>query len=507
MCGCKGIGRRQAMKSMMAGTALAGLAPWCLAGCAVNPATGQSSFTGFMSPDDEKRVGTEQFPVLVKEFGGEYRDSRLNSYLTSLGNELVKHSETPDAKFTFAILNSDIVNAFALPGGYVCVSRGLMALCQDEAELAGVVGHEIGHVVARHSAQRYSQGMATNIGLIAAGLGLSVLGAGQAGQSLMNVAQYGAQAFLQSYSREHEMEADQLGLRYLSRSGYEPVAMVNFLESLRKHSILQARMAGQSEGNVDHFDMMATHPLTKDRIQAAQQGIGPARAQNARFDRKAYLDAINGMLFGDDPEQGMLKGRSFLHPSMRFGFDVPKGFRVSNMPSKVVASNPQGAAIIFDGAKPRGSGSMAAFLTREWAVRSQVTSVETINLNGMEAATGLTQGNTQGGQPVAIRLLAIRFQPDLVFRFMFLAPRNQAHAFDEAFRSTTYSFRRLSAEEAAKVKPLRLIVVEARAGDTPEKLGATMPFEDYNPDWFKLLNDIDPGQPLKSGQTIKVVAG
>ncbi|TAN59103.1 MAG: peptidase M48 [Rhodospirillales bacterium] len=507
MCECKGIGRRQAMKGLFAGTALAGLAPWCLAGCSVNPATGQSSFTGFMSADDERRVGSEQFPVLIKEFGGEYRDSRLHSYLASVGNQLVRHSETPDAKFTFAIVNSDIVNAFALPGGYVCVSRGLMALCQDEAELAGVVGHEIGHVVARHSAQRYSQGMAANIGLMAAAVGLSVIGAGQAGQSLMNVAQYGAQAFLQSYSREHEMEADQLGLRYLSRTGYEPVAMVNFLESLRKHSILQARMAGQPEDNVDNFDMMATHPLTKDRIQQASQLAGASRPQTPRFERKAYLDAINGLLFGDDPEQGMLKGRSFMHPGMRFAFDVPKGFRVSNTPSKVVASNPKGAAIVFDGAKPRGSGSIAGYLAREWAARANLSNIETVSINGMEAATGLTQGQTNGGQVVSIRLLAIRFAPDQIFRFTFLTPRNQAHAFDEDFKHTTYSFRRLSAEEAARVKPLRLIVVDARAGDTPERLGGNMPFEEFNPDWFKLLNDIDPGQTLQKGQTIKVIAG
>ncbi len=196
MCDCKEIGRRRLMRNFLAGSALAGLSPWCLSGCSVNPATGQSSFTGLMSVDEEKRVGTEQYPTLVKEFGGEYQDARLKSYLTSLGDELARHSEAPDMKFTFTLLNSDIVNAFALPGGYVCVSRGLMALCQDEAELAGVVGHEIGHVVARHSAQRYSSGMAANIGLMVAAVGLSVLGAGQAGQSLMNVAQYGAQAFL-----------------------------------------------------------------------------------------------------------------------------------------------------------------------------------------------------------------------------------------------------------------------------------------------------------------------
>lgn len=506
MCDCPDAHRRGFVKGFLASTALAGFSPWCLSGCSVNPATGQSSFTGLMSPDEERKVGHEQFPQLVKEFGGEYQDLRVKSYVTSLGNELVRHSETPDAQFTFTVLNSDIVNAFALPGGYVCISRGLMALCQDEAELAGVVGHEIGHVVARHSAQRYSQGMAANIGLMAAAIGLSVAGAGQAGQSLMNVAQYGAQAFLQSYSREHEMEADLLGHRYMTRTGYGPDAMVNFLSSLRKHSQLQARMAGRAEDSVDQYDMMATHPLTKDRVDAAMQRAQSLAVPNPRFERNRYLDAINGMLFGDDPEQGMMKGRSFLHPSLRFGFDIPDGFRMSNSPSRVVASHPKGAVVIFDGARPRGNGNMASYIAREWAPRANVSGLETLNVNGMEAATGETMAQANG-QPAHVRLLAIRYDQNQIYRFMFVTPKSQAHLYDDGFKRTTYSFRKLSAEEASKVKPLRLIVVQAREGDTVERLGATMPFNEFNADWFKLLNDIDPGQPLRRGQTIRVVAG
>ncbi len=506
MCDCNEIGRRRLLKGFLSSSALAGLAPWCLSGCSVNPATGQSSFTGLLSTDEEKKIGSEQFPSLVSEFGGEYKDARVSSYLTSLGNELLRQSETPDAKFTFTVLNSDIINAFALPGGFVCISRGLMALCQDEAELAGVVGHEIGHVVARHSAQRYSSGMATNIGLMAAAIGLSVMGAGQAGQGLMNVAQYGAQAFLQSYSREHEMEADLLGHRYMTRSGYEPDAMVNFLASLRKHSQLQARMAGKSPDAVDQFDMMATHPQTKERVDAAANRLRNLSVANARLERNRYLDMINGMLFGDDPEQGMMKGQSFLHPALRFGFDIPKEFRLSNSPSKVVASHSKGAIIIFDGAKPRGNGNMSSYIGREWMPRSNVTQLEAITVNGMEAATGVTQGQANG-QPVYVRLLAIRYDANQIYRFMFVTPRSQASGFEEDFKRTTYSFRRLTADEAARVKPLRLIVVKAHAGDTPERLSATMPFNEYNADWFMLLNDIDPGQPLKPGQTIKVVAG
>jgi predicted Zn-dependent protease len=301
------------------------------------------------------------------------------------------------------------------------------------------------------------------------------------------------------------MEADLLGHRYMTRSGYGPEAMVNFLASLRKHSQLQARMAGRSEDAVDQFDMMATHPQTKERVSAAEGRVQTLHLANPRFERNRYLDLINGMLFGDDPEQGMMKGQSFLHPGLKFGFDIPKGFRMSNSPSKVVASHPRGAIIIFDGARPRGNGTMAGYVAREWAPRANIQGLENLTINGMEAATGETQAQANG-QVVNVRMLAIRYDTSQIYRFMFVTPRSQAHLYDEDFKRTTYSFRRLSAEEAAKVKPLRLIVVKAHDGDTPERLGATMPFNEFNADWFKLLNDID-GQPLKPGQTIKVVAG
>lgn len=176
-----------------------------LAGCTVNPATGESSFTAFMSPEDELRVGREQHPKILREFGGSYDHARANAYVDTVGQKLARVSDLPNLRFTFTVLDSDVVNAFALPGGYIYISRGLLALANTEAELAGVLAHEIGHVTARHSAQRYSSA-------VVAGLGTALLGV-VAGGAVAQLGEQGAAVYLQSYSRDQEFEADILGDR------------------------------------------------------------------------------------------------------------------------------------------------------------------------------------------------------------------------------------------------------------------------------------------------------
>jgi predicted Zn-dependent protease len=501
------LSRRQFNRRLLAGTAYAGFCTCGLTGCSVNPATGQSSFTAFMSPEEEIKTGRAELPKMVQSFGGEYRDARLKRYITDIGMSLAAKTEMPSVPYSFTILNSDIVNAFALPGGPVCVSRGLIALASDEAELAGVIGHELGHITARHSAQRYSQAQAANIGLGVVGLGLSILGAGSAGSSLMNVASVGAQAYLKAYSREHEIEADSLGLRYMTRLGYDPRSMVGFLESLRQHSMLEARMAGLPESTVDETHMTSTHPRTIDRVQRATAQAQSSLPPQPRTGREAYLDHLNGMIFGDDADQGILKGRKFVHPSLRFEFTVPKGFRVANSPQNVVARHPEGAAMVFDGGVSKSGGNMRTYLTREWASQAGLSQIEAITINGQEAATGWAKAHTKKGDAVNLRFLAIAGERSEVFRFLFLTPPAVATRFDEAFKTTTYSFRRLSPSEASNVKPLRMVVVTARAGDTIERLSAAMPYEEFNNDWFRLLNDLAPGQPIPVGKQVKVVAG
>ena len=309
--------------------------------CTTNPATGQSSFTAFMSPEDEKRVGAQEHPKLVQQFGGDYADSNLAAYVNRVGQAVAKHAEVQDVPYTFTVLDDDDINAFALPGGYVHVTRGLVTLASNEAELAGVLGHEIGHITARHAAQRYSSATAADLGI---GV-LSILGAvaglpSQVTQAAGSGLQTGAAIYLQKYSRDQEMEADRLGIRYMTQAGYDPEAMVTFFRKLDAWTRLEASMVGDG-GAEDRFDIMASHPRTGDRVQQATQIAASARRPGEQLDQDAYLKAIDGVLFGDSPAQGFRRGRDFIHPELRIAFTVPPGFVLKNNAQQVVAARPE----------------------------------------------------------------------------------------------------------------------------------------------------------------------
>lgn len=467
-----------------------------LSGCSTNPATGRSSFTGFMSESDERQVGAESHPKVLEEFGGAAGGPELGAYVTSIGKLLASTSERPDIPFTFTVLNSPIVNAFAIPGGYVYVTRGLLALANDEAELAGVMAHEIGHITARHSAQRYSQSMLAQIGLI--GLGLAT-----GSSSLINLAGAGAQVYLQSYSRDQEFESDSLGVRYLSRANYDPKAMSSFLESLLADSRLDAAIAGRPE-SADEYNIMATHPRTIDRVERAIASASEAQVTEPITARDIYLDKIDGLVYGDDPAQGFIKGRRFAHPQLKLEFVVPQGYRLRNSAKAVVAGGPQDAQIVFDGGPASYNGDMATYLVNVWAAKVGLDSVERITVNGMEGATGTAVLDTQGGRAF-VRLVAVRFPNGRVYRLLCVAPVSGAASIDQGFRSTAASLRPISDAEAAALKPMRIRVVTVGAGDSVASLASRMPFEDYREERFRILNGLGPNEPLVAGQRVKLI--
>jgi predicted Zn-dependent protease len=493
------LSRRQLLQA--AGTtAVAGCA--CgLSGClSTNAATGRSSFTGGYSPQDDMQLGAQEHPKMLEAFGGEYDDKRLQDYVTMLGLRLARFTEYQQFNYRFTLLNSPIVNAFALPGGYVYVSRGLLSLASNEAELAGVLAHELGHVNARHTAERLGAQQLAGIGVIASAIGASLLGLpandiAQIGQTIATLA-------IQSYSREQELESDTLGIRYMSRAGYNPEAMVTFLASLREQSQLEARAKGLPPGSVDEYNIMATHPRTADRVREAQTAAQVARPDNARTGREEYLGFINGMLFGDDPTEGIIINRRFVHPTMRFEFTVPDGFRMQNAPDKVVASDAAGGAVVFDIAPVRTAGDLRAYVASEWVPNARVQDLALIDVNGLSGATGRAVGQTRQGA-VDVRLVALRRDASSVYRLAFLSPRARTVALDEPFRRTTYSFRRISESEAADVKPLRIRVRAAEPGESVEQLAAPLPYGALNPEWFRVLNDLAPGAPVPRDLLLK----
>ncbi|MBT7526479.1 MAG: M48 family metalloprotease, partial [Rhodospirillales bacterium] len=240
-------GRRIAYGAIL--TLAFGLILTSVQGCSTNPATGNKMFS-VLSEKEEISLGQTEHPKLVKSFGGIVPDPALEKYVSSVGQLLARTSELPNLKFTFTLLNSSVVNAFALPGGYVYISRGLLAIANSEAELAGVLAHEIGHITARHTAQRYSQGVFTN-------LGVNVIGILTGSRGLAQLVGTGAGLYLRSYSRTHEFEADTLGIRYLKRAGFKPEAMSSFLKSLRAHSKLSAKLKNLAPGKIDEFDILS----------------------------------------------------------------------------------------------------------------------------------------------------------------------------------------------------------------------------------------------------------
>jgi len=468
-----------------------------LAGCTTNPATGEQSFTGFMSTSDENRIGQQSHPEILKEFGGAYGSPQLQAYIQNLGTSLAANSERKDVHYTFTLLDTPIVNAFAVPGGYIYITRGLLALANDEAEVAGVLSHEIGHIVARHSAQRYSEGVLAEIGVI----GLGIL---TGSQELTNLAGYGAQAWLQSYSRDQEFQADQLGVRYLSRASYDPQAMAAFLQSLEDDARLEATIEGHPE-TADQFNIMQTHPRTADRVQRA---IAEAKATtpvpNPKLEREPYLAQIDGILYGDDPKQGIARGRHFSHPDLRLAFDAPEGFQLANGTDAVQGLGPNDQAMVFDGGRASINGSMASYISNVWVPQARLQSLDNMTINGMEAATATAMGSTDQGR-VFVRLVAIRYDANTIYRFMYLCPVQVAASADAGFRQSASSFRKLSAGEAAQIKPLRVRVVTVKPGDSVSSLAKSMAFDDYQEQRFRVLNGLSANQGLTAGQHVKLI--
>ena len=466
-----------------------------------NPATGENSFTGFMSKEKESKVGRKEHPKILKQFGGEYFKGSLNAYIRFIGKKLAAVSEVPNLPFRFTILNDERVNAFALPGGYVYITRGLLALANNEAEIAGVLAHEIAHITARHTAQRYSAAMAANIGLNLFG----VLGSAAGLPSgIGQVASFGANAAIQGYSRNQELQADMLGVRYMTRAGYSPNGMTSFFKVLAAHSKLSTKQMGR---NTQAYNIMSTHPRTEDRIIKAIKMAKSKIIKNPIYGRREYLKQIDNMVFGDTLRQGIRRGNQFIHPFLRFKFSVPTSFSMFNYPNKLIAFGPEKSRIEFSVAHLKNikfTKNLRQYLAKEWASNLKLKNLETLNINGMEAETGISQTKDK---LFDVRLLAIKGAPREIFRFAFVSLSSQTKALARDFQRTSFSFKKLDSKEAEKIQPLRIKVITVKQYDTVKSLTDKMrsPNKKFNSAWFNLLNNRTSESPLITGMKVKLV--
>jgi len=474
-----------------------------LSGCTTNPATGESVFTGGMDTAQEISIGREQHPQIIKTFGGEYGTPELRRYIDSVGQLLARTVERREFKYKFTVLNSGIVNAFALPGGYIYISRGLLTLAENEAEVAGVLAHELGHINALHHGRR--QGSETIAGLIIAGAGIAASAAGIGSNQIGQLGSAVAQSVLRGYSRENELESDSLALRYMSRAGYDPMAMVDFLKKMRGEARLEARRLGQSPDKVDATNYLATHPAPIERVQKASALAGQYRVARPMLAHDIYLRKIDGIIYGDDPDQGFIRGRAFIHPKLRFRFEVPDGFQLFNSPTQVRAVGPDGATIIFDSAQKPSDGPVSYYVTNVWGRGTRLGGLETIYIDGLESATATARVNTNDG-PRDARLLAIRKNLQTIFRFAFLTKPGQAGRWSTPFRRTSHSFRLLTESEASAIRPLRIRTYRVRRGDTPAGVARRMAGEDgYSLDRFLVINGLTQNTRLRPGQIVKII--
>ena len=474
-----------------------------LGSCSTNPATGKKSFTAFMSEEEEKRVGAAEHPKILKQFGGVYDDKNLGFYVASIGAKLARHSEFPNLDFTFTVLNTDKVNAFALPGGYIYITRGLLAITTNEAEMAGVLAHEIGHVTARHSSQRYSATMATNIGLKILGVIGRAAGAPSGTGQLVS---FGAQAALKSYSREQELESDMLGVRYLKLAGYDPQAMVSFFYKLQGHSKLEAKMWGKKDKST--ADIMSTHPLTSERIAAAEKLSLDSNTIGRERKKKIFESKINGLVFGDDPDQGIRRGRFFEHPKLGIRFEVPPDFSMINTPKRLIAKSKENSVIFFDMAlekKVQELGGIEKYLKAINFKGGRFRDIKQIDINGLSAVTGIANLNI-AGKKRDVKLFVIKKNKNQIFRLWFETDPKKTEAWAADINKTIQSFTSLDEEEVSKIKPLRIRFKTILIGENIDEIAERMPVERFAIDWLELLNGINRDEPLKAGTRIRIIS-
>lgn len=459
--------------------------------CSVNPATGQQQFTGLLPASQEASIGASEHEK-VKATYGEFITGPIADYVSQLGQKIAANTERSDVQYKFYVIDSPIVNAFAIPGGYVYISRGLIALANNEAELAGVIAHEIGHITGRHAAARMSQGALV-------GIGAAILSAATGSQALGQAANMGSDLYIKSYSRGQENEADNLGVRYLAKAGYDAKAMASFLASLDAQTKLDQRIAGKSEGaGLNYF---STHPVTSERVSLASADA--AQYQGGVLNREVFMQRVNGIAYGDSAEQGFERNGTFFHPKMGFAFSIPSGFTIQNNPSELVGVHSSGALFIMDAGRDDQGRDPMAYLTQNWMKDKPPAGAENITINGMRAATAAFAG-TANGKAVTIRVVAIEWKAGQYFRFQMAVPDNAGADVVEGLKRTTYSFRTMTDAERNSIKPLRVRTFTAGAGDSVAAAAGKMSFPSYREERFRVLNGL-PSGGLTAGQVYKVV--
>ncbi len=429
-----------------------------------------------------------QHPRILATYGGEYADPKLERMVAKVVGNLTTVAGNPGQAYRITILNSPNVNAFALPGGYLYVTRGLLALANDSAELAAVLAHEMGHVTANHGIARQQAEAEAELATKAA---TELFGQ----SSVAEVAALRGKLKLAQFSRNQELEADVIGIRSSGQAGFDPYAAGRFLQSMAAYSNLRS-VSGATDASLD---FLASHPNTPQRIDLAQRharDFGPPGT--GIVDRDAYLAGIDGLLFGDTPEEGYVRGHTFLHPGLGVSFSVPEGFVIDNSSAAVTANGPGNIAIRFDGVTLQPNVTLPDYLRSGWVTGLDADSIRSVRINGNDAAIARARADNWQFDIAVIRA------GGQVYRLLTAAPIAST-SLDATARTVSDSFRVLSASEKAALKPLRIRILTARSGDTVASLSSRMVGVDRKEELFRVLNEIPTGNTVPAGYKVKIV--
>ncbi len=464
-----------------------------LTACATNPVTGKRELS-LMSEAQEIQLGQEM-DVQVRREMGLYEDPGLQQYVQSVGLKLARVSERPNLPWHFAVVDEPAINAFALPGGYIYLTRGILPFLDDEAQLAGVLGHEIGHVTARHSAQQYTK--ATTAGLGVTLLSIFVPEA----RPFQDITETALGVLFLKHGRDDELQADGLGVQYTSKTGWDPRGVAGMLTTL-------ARLDEASGSRKGVPNWLSTHPAPADRVEKVhafiQQSAVPV-GTSGTTDEAEFLRRVNGIIFGDSPSEGIVRGNAFLHRDLRLALDFPKGWEIQNTKTQVLAKapdrdnfmllqlvqNPQGSVETI----ARGGMANAGFRQLDGS---------RADINGLDAYVGTYQGNVEGlGNVVTVAAHIVHNRN--VYVFAGLAPPNQFRGVQQQFVSSIRSFRGLSATEAQNIRPNRVALYTVRNGDTWQSIAGRSGDGAIKPSTLAIMNNYTPTQPPRPGDRIKIV--
>jgi len=466
---------------------LACMALFSLAGCAQNPASGQQDFV-MMSEAQEVSAGRDADADVRKQYKV-YESAALQDYVNSVGQKIAQHSHRPSLPYHFTVLDTPEVNAFALPGGYVYITRGILAYLNSEAELAAVLGHEIGHVTARHSVRQASATQATGIGMAIASIFVPQINSSNLGQTL-------AGALLSGYGRDHELEADRLGAEYLARTEYDPHAMIEVISALKNQELLDAEIARQ-EGREPrrYHGLFATHPDNDTRLQQVVDESRHLTVANPKVGYAEFLQQIDGLTFNESGDQGVVRNNKFMHTDLGLALSFPQGWRVQNLPDKLLAFSPQADAVIQLKMDEPSSGGPADYARRMGGFGS-ASQIEALDINGLPAALA-TMPATMAGV-IYLNQKTYIIQCSAKSRAAFAAHRND-------MLDTIHSFHALSETERRQARPLVIRLITAHAGDTYAGLAQHSPLGKAAENYLRLINENYPqGEPVP-GQYVKIV--